>query len=164
MRSVVDRQHVAAIWDRCGRQWKIMLWALALVLIAGFCAALFGSYLPKTTVAPGDYFFALFLLAGAGFAVGFMPLRIFDPELRENYFDDIPFAYAIRFAPLAGLIGWLAGMFLWICHLYGWTPDNFRFFIVNPFGILLTSLIIGVVALWAIILLTRKAVTLNKGR
>lgn len=141
-----------------------MRWTLTLVLIAGFCAALFGNYPPKETVPAGDYFFALFMLAAAGFTVGWCPLRIFDSELRENHFDDVPLAYAMRFAPLAGLISWLAGMFLWIRHLHGWTPDRFRFFIVNPFGIYLTSLIIGVVVLRVIVLLTREVVALNEKR
>lgn len=135
---------------------------LTLILIAGFCLALFGDYLPKTTVSPGDYLIALFALAAAGFTVGFMPLRIFDPELRENHFDDIPSAYAMRFAPLAGLVGWLVGMFFWIRHLHGWMPDNFRFFIVNPFGIYVTSLVIGVAVLRMIALLTREIIALGK--
>lgn len=148
----------SAIWDACHRQWKALLFMLLLIVVAGFSISLFGTWLPKSTVPPGNYFISLFMLAACGFAVGWSTVRVFDPESRQDHLDDIARAYAARFSPLAGLIGWFVGMAFWIRHLHGWTPETLAFFVVNPFGICMVPLVIGFLLLRLMALLSTEIV------
>ncbi len=139
------------IVSRFRRRWLGMLLFQLVTVIAITGWVMFAFYQPDLPVSSPVYVMNFMMIAGSSLGVGFCSIRSFDMDSQDRV-ANVAKAYVAQFMPLGGLVSWAVCMCLFLRMLHGWDPGAARFFVSNPYGLLVTGWMIGILAMhWLLV-------------
>lgn len=128
------------------RRWRWMA-ALQLVVVAcGTGWVLFTQYVPTMPIATPHFVMCLLLIAGCPISMGICGFATFDAD-HHGREEGVLLAANLQYLPIAGLLSWAACMAMFWRYLHGWDPGGATFLLANPFGAIVLSWVMGLLAM-----------------
>ena len=129
---------------RTWRRWRVVCALTIMCLLAATSVVFLQGYRPSAPafLSSADYMQCMLMVFGGACGVAWSGRSLFDEK--EDAF--VPLRWVVWMTPAAAFISWAASNLLLAAYLRGWQPA-WPFFIGNPFGLLLTTYLIGFAAI-----------------
>lgn len=127
------------------RRWRITFAVTVFCMSAATAVVLMQGYQPAApTYLPSPHYMMNLLMAlGGAIGVAWSARSLFDQKEEEfNAMD----SWLLWITSGAALVAWIGSNALLFAYLRGWQP-TWPYFIRNPFGIMLTTYLIGTIAM-----------------
>ncbi|NCT69692.1 MAG: hypothetical protein GXC75_01985 [Xanthomonadaceae bacterium] len=131
---------------RLRRRWRWLACAQVLVIVSVTGWVLFTQHHPGLDMPVPTYMMCLLMMAAGGISVGVTAFRDIDDDLHPHR-GTVARANHLQLAPVAGLVGWGAGLVLFWRYLHGWEPGKAALLVTNPFGMYFMTLGISLLAM-----------------
>lgn len=131
---------------RLRRRWWWLACAQVLVIVSVTGWVLFTQHHPGLDMPVPTYMMCLLMMAAGGISVGVTAFRDIDDDLHPHR-GTVARANHLQLAPVAGLVGWGAGLVLFWRYLHGWDPGKATLLVTNPFGMYFMTLGISLLAM-----------------
>ena len=128
------------------RRWRWLACVQVLVIVSVTGWVLFTQHHPGLDMSASTYLLCLLAMAAGGIRMGVTAFRDIDDDLHPQR-GTVANAEYLHLAPLAGLLGWAAGLLPFWCYLHGWEPGKAALLVTNPFGLYLLTLGVSLLAM-----------------